>query len=170
MPSARDVPLCLVQPSGGVRVWGGHTLVLPSCVSRRSARIGHQYKASRARWASGSCQGLSPPGSMASAWLCLLCLASAGRVLPGTVELALGLAPAQSLPGNNREEVELVEALQEVLEKLGGRELPVVEKRLSWVPMCQPGEPCAVRRGARFGKLCSCPRGTTCNFFILKCS
>ncbi|NXG42499.1 CART protein, partial [Psilopogon haemacephalus] len=114
---------------------------------------------------------------MASAWrclLCLLCLASAARSLPGTAELPLGLppapAPARSPPGDNREEVELIEALQEVLEKLGGRELPAVEKRLSWVPMCQPGQPCAVRRGSRFGKLCSCPRGTSCNFFILKCS
>ncbi|XP_049664013.1 collagen alpha-1(III) chain-like [Accipiter gentilis] len=64
----------------------------------------------------------------------------------------------------------LVEALQEVLEKLGSRELPAVEKRLSWVPLCEPGDPCAVRRGARIGKLCSCPRGTACNLFILKCS
>ncbi|KAF1400561.1 Cocaine- and amphetamine-regulated transcript protein, partial [Spheniscus humboldti] len=63
-----------------------------------------------------------------------------------------------------------VEALQEVLEKLGSRELPAVEKRLSWVPSCEPGEPCAVRKGARIGKLCSCPRGTACNLFILKCS
>ncbi|NXG67684.1 CART protein, partial [Hemiprocne comata] len=63
-----------------------------------------------------------------------------------------------------------VEALQEVLEHLGRRELPAVEKRLSWVPSCEPGEPCAVRRGARIGKLCSCPRGTACNLFILKCS
>uniref|UniRef100_A0A8C3KAD3 Cocaine- and amphetamine-regulated transcript protein n=1 Tax=Calidris pygmaea TaxID=425635 RepID=A0A8C3KAD3_9CHAR len=63
-----------------------------------------------------------------------------------------------------------VEALQEVLEKLGSRDLPAVEKRLSWVPLCEPGEPCAVRRGARIGKLCSCPRGTACNLFLLKCS
>ncbi|XP_072701603.1 cocaine- and amphetamine-regulated transcript protein-like [Ciconia boyciana] len=63
-----------------------------------------------------------------------------------------------------------VEALQEVLERLGSRELPAVEKRLSWVPWCEPGEPCAVRKGARIGKLCSCPHGTVCNSFILKCS
>uniref|UniRef100_A0A672TWT3 Uncharacterized protein n=1 Tax=Strigops habroptila TaxID=2489341 RepID=A0A672TWT3_STRHB len=63
-----------------------------------------------------------------------------------------------------------VEALQEVLGKLGSRELPALEKRLSWVPSCEPGEPCAVRKGARIGKLCSCPRGTACNLFILKCS
>ncbi|NXS51051.1 CART protein, partial [Balaeniceps rex] len=109
-------------------------------------------------------------GSMESAWLCLLCLAGSGLVLLGTAEPALGLQPAESLPGQSREETELVEALQEVLEKLGSRELPAVEKRLSWVPLCEPREPCAVRKGARIGKLCSCPRGTACNLFILKCS
>ncbi|XP_059687924.1 cocaine- and amphetamine-regulated transcript protein-like [Gavia stellata] len=107
---------------------------------------------------------------MESAWLCLLCLAGSGLILPGTAEPLLGLQPAESLPGQSQEETELVEALQEVLEKLGTSELPVVEKRLSWVPSCEPGEPCAVRRGARIGKLCSCPRGTACNLFLLKCS
>ncbi|NXN93208.1 CART protein, partial [Rhinopomastus cyanomelas] len=63
-----------------------------------------------------------------------------------------------------------VEVLQEVLEKLESSEMPAVQKRLSWVPLCEVGDPCAVRRGARIGKLCSCPRGTTCNLFILKCS
>ncbi|XP_052658164.1 cocaine- and amphetamine-regulated transcript protein-like [Harpia harpyja] len=107
---------------------------------------------------------------MESAWLCLLCLASSGLILLGSTEPVLGLQPAKSLPGQSQEETELVEALQEVLEKLGSRELPAVEKRLSWVPLCEPGDPCAVRRGARIGKLCSCPRGTACNLFILKCS
>ncbi|NWX49874.1 CART protein, partial [Steatornis caripensis] len=109
-------------------------------------------------------------GSMESTWLCLLCLAGSGLILPGTAELVPGLQPAESLPGQSQEETELVEALQEVLEKLGSRELPAVEKRLSWMPSCKPGEPCAVRRGARIGKLCSCPRGTACNLFILRCS
>uniref|UniRef100_A0A8C8A450 CART prepropeptide n=1 Tax=Otus sunia TaxID=257818 RepID=A0A8C8A450_9STRI len=107
---------------------------------------------------------------MGSAWLCLLCLAGSGLILPGTAEPVLGLRPAESLPGQSREETELVEALQEVLEKLGSPEPPAVEKRLSWVPSCEPGEPCAVRRGARIGKLCSCPRATACNLFSLKCS
>ncbi|CAM9765335.1 unnamed protein product, partial [Bubo scandiacus] len=84
---------------------------------------------------------------MGSAWLCLLCLAASGLILPGTAEPVLGLRPAESLPGQSREETELVEALQEVLEKLGSPEPPAVEKRLSWVPSCEPGEPCAVRRG-----------------------
>ncbi|XP_009473506.1 PREDICTED: cocaine- and amphetamine-regulated transcript protein [Nipponia nippon] len=83
----------------------------------------------------------------------------AGAGAAGLRELLL-LCPVQGL----------VEALQEMLEKLGSRELPAVEKRLSWVPLCEPGEPCAVRKGARIGKLCSCPRGTACNLLILKCS
>lgn len=38
----------------------------------------------------------------------------------------------------------------------------------SWL-QCDAGEPCAVRKGARIGTLCSCPRGTSCNFYVLKC-
>lgn len=34
---------------------------------------------------------------------------------------------------------------------------------------CDAGEQCAVRKGARIGKLCDCPRGTSCNSFLLKC-
>uniref|UniRef100_A0A8V5GIC0 Uncharacterized protein n=1 Tax=Melopsittacus undulatus TaxID=13146 RepID=A0A8V5GIC0_MELUD len=112
---------------------------------------------------------------MGSAWLYLLGLVGSGLILLGTAEPGLG--PDESLPRQHRQETELVrgsgsvvEALQEVLGKLGSRELPALEKRLSWVPLCEPGEPCAVRKGARIGKLCSCPRGTVCNLFILKCS
>eukprot|EP00062_Callorhinchus_milii_P002550 gi/632939189/ref/XP_007908110.1/ PREDICTED: cocaine- and amphetamine-regulated transcript protein-like [Callorhinchus milii] len=35
--------------------------------------------------------------------------------------------------------------------------------------LCDIGEQCAVRKGARIGKLCDCPRSTGCNFFLLKC-
>ncbi|XP_010188115.1 PREDICTED: cocaine- and amphetamine-regulated transcript protein [Mesitornis unicolor] len=79
---------------------------------------------------------------MGSAWLCILCLAGSGLILSSTTEPVPGLQRPQSLPGQSQEEMEL----------------------------CEPGEPCAVRRGARIGKLCSCPRSTTCNLFILKCS
>uniref|UniRef100_A0A8B9PN38 Cocaine- and amphetamine-regulated transcript protein n=1 Tax=Apteryx owenii TaxID=8824 RepID=A0A8B9PN38_APTOW len=34
---------------------------------------------------------------------------------------------------------------------------------------CDAGEQCAVRKGARIGKLCDCPRATSCNSFLLKC-
>ncbi|XP_058714607.1 cocaine- and amphetamine-regulated transcript protein-like isoform X1 [Poecile atricapillus] len=140
---------------------------------------------------------------MENARLCLLCLLGSGLILLGTPEPVPGLRPALSPPGHSREETELVEVLQEVLDKLRTREPPALEKRLSWVPwvgrgwgspggfggtpnppvvwgcspgadgaapQCEPREPCAVRRGARIGKLCSCPRGTSCNLLILKCS
>ncbi|XP_021233965.1 cocaine- and amphetamine-regulated transcript protein-like [Numida meleagris] len=113
---------------------------------------------------------------MGTAWLCLLCAASAGLVPLGTGgEPGLWAAP-------RREEPELllprgadargagVEALQEVLEKLRSRELPPAAKKPGRVPLCHLGEPCAVRVGARFGKRCSCPPSTTCNLYILQCS
>uniref|UniRef100_A0A3B3CAS1 CART prepropeptide n=1 Tax=Oryzias melastigma TaxID=30732 RepID=A0A3B3CAS1_ORYME len=68
-----------------------------------------------------------------------------------------------------QEEKELIEALQEVLEKLRNKQLPSSEKKLGWLPPCDAGEQCAVRKGSRVGKLCGCPRGTECNFSILKC-
>ncbi|XP_040393698.1 cocaine- and amphetamine-regulated transcript protein-like isoform X3 [Cygnus olor] len=100
---------------------------------------------------------------MASAWLCLLCVAGSGLILLGSGEPGLRPAPRQ-------EETELVEALQEVLEKLRSRELPAAKKKLGRVPSCQPREPCAVRMGARFGTRCSCPPGTACNLHVLECS
>lgn len=87
-----------------------------------------------------------------------------------------------------------VEALQEVLEKLRSRELPPTAKKPGRVPsvgpggsgrrgggqpgpvvmapvsQCHLGEPCAVRVGARYGKRCSCPPGTACNLYVLRCS
>uniref|UniRef100_A0ABI7YUH2 Cocaine- and amphetamine-regulated transcript protein n=1 Tax=Felis catus TaxID=9685 RepID=A0ABI7YUH2_FELCA len=66
-------------------------------------------------------------------------------------------------------EKELIEALQEVLKKLKTKSIPIYEKKYGQVPMCHAGERCAVRKGARIGKLCDCPRGTTCNSFLLKC-
>ncbi|XP_075873718.1 cocaine- and amphetamine-regulated transcript protein [Nelusetta ayraudi] len=68
----------------------------------------------------------------------------------------------------SQQEKDLIDALQEVLEKLRSKEMPL-EKKLGWLPSCDAGEPCAVRKGARIGTLCSCPRGTTCNFYVLKC-
>uniref|UniRef100_A0A3Q3A4Y8 CART prepropeptide n=1 Tax=Kryptolebias marmoratus TaxID=37003 RepID=A0A3Q3A4Y8_KRYMA len=62
-----------------------------------------------------------------------------------------------------------IEALQEVLEKLKNKQLPSSEKKLGWLPPCDAGEQCAVRKGSRIGKLCGCPRGNVCNFSVLKC-
>ncbi|KAM9329841.1 cocaine- and amphetamine-regulated transcript protein [Gastrophryne carolinensis] len=70
---------------------------------------------------------------------------------------------------NNVHEKELINALQEVLEKLKSKRLPVFEKKYGQVPLCDAGEQCAVRKGPRIGKLCDCPRRTSCNTFLLKC-
>ncbi|XP_043933462.1 cocaine- and amphetamine-regulated transcript protein-like [Protopterus annectens] len=66
-------------------------------------------------------------------------------------------------------EKQLLSALQEVLEKLQSKRVPAWEKKVGQVPTCDIGEQCAVRKGARIGKLCDCPRASICNFFLLKC-
>ncbi|XP_055785837.1 cocaine- and amphetamine-regulated transcript protein-like isoform X3 [Salvelinus fontinalis] len=76
---------------------------------------------------------------------------------------------ALEFPHKSQEEKDLIEALQEVLEKLKNKQMPLSEKKLGWLPSCDAGEQCAVRKGARVGTLCGCPRGTTCNFYVLKC-
>uniref|UniRef100_A0A8B9L741 CART prepropeptide n=1 Tax=Astyanax mexicanus TaxID=7994 RepID=A0A8B9L741_ASTMX len=63
----------------------------------------------------------------------------------------------------------LIEALQAVLEKLKNKQLPNATKKFGQLPSCDAGEQCAARKGARIGKLCGCPLGTTCDFFIMKC-
>ncbi|KAM4809081.1 cocaine- and amphetamine-regulated transcript protein [Rhinophrynus dorsalis] len=70
---------------------------------------------------------------------------------------------------NSFHEKELIDALQEVLEKLKSKRLPSFEKKYGQVPMCDAGEQCAVKKGPRIGKLCDCPRRTSCNSFLLKC-
>ncbi|NWI93899.1 CART protein, partial [Pitta sordida] len=112
-------------------------------------------------------------GTMEHFGLCLLCLVGFGLILPGTPEPAHPLR----LPGHSREETELVKGLGERGERRRGSPAPLGCLRLllllpsqfgSW--FWQGWDPCAVRRGARIGKLCSCPRGTSCNLVILKCS
>ncbi|XP_072543151.1 cocaine- and amphetamine-regulated transcript protein-like [Salminus brasiliensis] len=68
-----------------------------------------------------------------------------------------------------QQERKLIEALQAVLEKLKNKQLPNTAKKLGQLPSCDAGEQCAARKGARIGKLCGCPQGTTCDFFIMKC-
>ncbi|XP_034018041.1 cocaine- and amphetamine-regulated transcript protein-like [Thalassophryne amazonica] len=70
---------------------------------------------------------------------------------------------------NLTSEKQLLGALQEVLEKLQAKRLPIWEKKFGQVPTCDIGEQCAMRKGARIGKLCDCPRGAFCNFYLLKC-
>ncbi|KAK2514003.1 Cartpt [Columba livia] len=87
-------------------------------------------------------------------------------LLPGLVEADF---PAVHLPPASEQWQGKIEALQEVLEKLKSKRVPHYEKKFGQVPMCDAGEQCAVRKGARIGKLCDCPRGTSCNSFLLKC-
>ncbi|XP_065278304.1 cocaine- and amphetamine-regulated transcript protein-like [Emys orbicularis] len=103
---------------------------------------------------------------MASSRLCRLCLGCSLLFLLAAGQEPLGPRAADS---KSQEEKDLIEALQEVLEKLKTERLPSIEKKLGSVASCDAGEPCAVRKGARIGRLCSCPRGTACNFYILKC-
>ncbi|CAL8351456.1 unnamed protein product [Merluccius merluccius] len=70
---------------------------------------------------------------------------------------------------NLTNEKRLLGALHEVLEKLQTRKMPLWEKKFGQVPTCDVGEQCAIRKGARIGKMCDCPRGSFCNFFLLKC-
>ncbi|XP_073444819.1 cocaine- and amphetamine-regulated transcript protein-like [Dendrobates tinctorius] len=84
-------------------------------------------------------------------------------------EETVGVRSADISDNNSQEEKELIEALQEVLEKLKSKRILPLDKKLGWVPSCDAGEQCAIRKGARIGKLCNCPRGTSCNFYILKC-
>ncbi|KAM8973655.1 cocaine- and amphetamine-regulated transcript protein-like isoform 1-T1 [Pelodytes ibericus] len=74
--------------------------------------------------------------------------------------------PKDTLPSSEKE---LLGALQEVLEKLQNKRVPSWEKKFGQVPVCDVGEQCAVRKASRIGKLCNCPRGAVCNFFLLKC-
>ncbi|XP_029613377.1 cocaine- and amphetamine-regulated transcript 2 [Salmo trutta] len=70
---------------------------------------------------------------------------------------------------NLTNEKRLLGALHEVLKKLQTKRINPWEKKFGQVPTCDVGEHCAVRKGARIGKMCDCPRGAFCNFFLLKC-
>ncbi|XP_015267227.1 PREDICTED: cocaine- and amphetamine-regulated transcript protein-like [Gekko japonicus] len=69
----------------------------------------------------------------------------------------------------SKHEKELLEELQNVLEKLQHKTVSTWEKKFNLVPKCSFGDLCAVKKGARIGKLCDCPRGSACNTFLLKC-
>ncbi|XP_062848927.1 cocaine- and amphetamine-regulated transcript protein-like [Trichomycterus rosablanca] len=69
----------------------------------------------------------------------------------------------------SQQEKHLIEALQAVLEKLKNKDSPNTTKKFGQLPSCDAGEQCAARKGARVGKLCGCPSGTSCDLFIMKC-
>ncbi|KAJ8002962.1 hypothetical protein DPEC_G00164400 [Dallia pectoralis] len=70
---------------------------------------------------------------------------------------------------NLTNEKRLLGALHEVLEKLQTKRVNPWEKKFGHLPTCDLGEHCAVRKGARIGKMCDCPRGAVCNVFLFKC-
>uniref|UniRef100_A0A3B4VDK7 Cocaine- and amphetamine-regulated transcript protein n=1 Tax=Seriola dumerili TaxID=41447 RepID=A0A3B4VDK7_SERDU len=54
-----------------------------------------------------------------------------------------------------QEEKELIEALQDILEKLQSKQLPSSEKKLGRLPlMHDAGKHCVLRKGLRVGKMC----------------
>ncbi|NP_001314747.1 cocaine- and amphetamine-regulated transcript protein-like precursor [Danio rerio] len=70
---------------------------------------------------------------------------------------------------NLTNEKQLLGALHDVLEKLQSKRISLWEKKFGRVPTCDVGEQCAIRKGSRIGKMCDCPRGAFCNYFLLKC-
>ncbi|XP_072834085.2 cocaine- and amphetamine-regulated transcript protein [Pogona vitticeps] len=107
---------------------------------------------------------------MASARVPSLCFGCCLLLLLGACEESAQIrGGGASALQESQEEEAMLGALQDVLEKLRDRCLPAIEKKLSWVPSCDAGEHCAVRKGSRIGRLCNCPRGMSCNLYILKC-
>ncbi|XP_028823876.1 cocaine- and amphetamine-regulated transcript-like [Denticeps clupeoides] len=110
----------------------------------------------------------------ARAVACVVLLAVAARAETGDSDPDSGLdtrAIRDFYPKdpNLTDEKQLLGALHEVLEKLQTKRIPPWEKKFGRVPTCDVGEQCAIRKGARIGKMCDCPRGAICNFFLLKC-
>uniref|UniRef100_A0A8C5WNB5 Cocaine- and amphetamine-regulated transcript protein n=1 Tax=Laticauda laticaudata TaxID=8630 RepID=A0A8C5WNB5_LATLA len=96
------------------------------------------------------------------ALLCLFFLVRGEPADQGTSEWPL----KHTYPAHEKE---LLDELQEVLEKLQHKKVSAWEKKFNQVPKCSFGDSCAVRKGPRIGKLCDCPRRATCNAFLLKC-
>ncbi|XP_043933585.1 cocaine- and amphetamine-regulated transcript protein-like [Protopterus annectens] len=97
---------------------------------------------------------------LSASLLIFLCQSESSR------EIANEDFPMKKLPSSA--EKELVDAMEELLEKFQNR-YPTYEKRAGQIPMCDLGDRCAVKQASRIGKLCDCPRGSSCNSFLLKC-
>uniref|UniRef100_A0A3Q3SCU0 Cocaine- and amphetamine-regulated transcript 2 n=1 Tax=Mastacembelus armatus TaxID=205130 RepID=A0A3Q3SCU0_9TELE len=64
----------------------------------------------------------------------------------------------------------LLGALHDVLEKLQTKRINPWEKKYGQdVSSLFCSLHCAIRKGSRIGKMCDCPPGAFCNFFLLKC-
>uniref|UniRef100_A0A7N8XB66 Cocaine- and amphetamine-regulated transcript protein n=1 Tax=Mastacembelus armatus TaxID=205130 RepID=A0A7N8XB66_9TELE len=59
--------------------------------------------------------------------------------------------------------------LHEVLERLQNNQFTSMRKKHGFLPVCDPGDQCALRKGSRIGKLCDCSLPRTCNSFLHRC-
>ncbi|XP_047448027.1 cocaine- and amphetamine-regulated transcript protein-like [Mugil cephalus] len=66
-------------------------------------------------------------------------------------------------------EKQLINNLHEVLERLQNYQFPTLRKRHGYLPLCHPGDQCALRKGSRIGLLCDCTAPRTCNSFLHRC-
>ncbi|XP_047453303.1 cocaine- and amphetamine-regulated transcript 2 [Mugil cephalus] len=99
----------------------------------------------------------------------VLCAALLSALCPGRTEAERDARDARGVQESPYNSNRLLGALHEVLEKLQTKRINPWEKKYGQVPSCDLGEHCAVRKGSRIGKMCDCPRGAFCNFFLLKC-
>ncbi|XP_028312503.1 cocaine- and amphetamine-regulated transcript protein-like [Gouania willdenowi] len=67
------------------------------------------------------------------------------------------------------DEQQLINNLHDVLERLQNNQIPPIRKKYGYLPVCDPGDQCALRRGSRIGKLCDCLHPRTCNSFLHRC-
>uniref|UniRef100_A0A3P9IX09 Cocaine- and amphetamine-regulated transcript protein n=3 Tax=Oryzias TaxID=8089 RepID=A0A3P9IX09_ORYLA len=99
---------------------------------------------------------------LCAAVLCALCPA-------GRTEAERDERQVPDLQDSRYNSNRLLGALHDVLERLQTTRINPWEKKYGQVPSCDLGEHCAIRKGSRIGKMCDCPRGAFCNFFLLKC-
>ncbi|XP_053180949.1 cocaine- and amphetamine-regulated transcript protein-like [Scomber japonicus] len=66
-------------------------------------------------------------------------------------------------------EKQLINDLHQVLERLQNNQYAALRKKHGYLPMCDPGDQCALRKGSRIGKLCDCSLPRTCNSFLHRC-
>ncbi|KAJ8335289.1 hypothetical protein SKAU_G00409280 [Synaphobranchus kaupii] len=93
--------------------------------------------------------------------------------------------PAEDLPpekvDTEEQKKELMRVLHNVLEDLHKRRMAILQRKFSRLPgvckrlrrrvitiMCNVGDFCSLKKSARHGQLCRCPRGSKCNYFFLK--
>ncbi|XP_039659723.1 cocaine- and amphetamine-regulated transcript protein-like [Perca fluviatilis] len=66
-------------------------------------------------------------------------------------------------------EKQLINDLRGILQRLQNNQFPALRKKHGYLPVCDPGDQCALRKGSRIGKLCDCSLPRTCNSFLHRC-